>query len=71
MSLWTADKSVQHFSGAVKHYWRKTVYFFFENWTLSVTTYHGQLSPCAISEKSDDPVFRKFSGGRTNGETDR
>ena len=40
---------------------------FFLNLALSVTSYHGQLSSCTISEKNNDPIFRKFSDGRTDG----
>ena len=36
--------------------------FFFKNLTFSVTRYHGQLLPCTISEKTNDPV--------TEGQTD-
>ena len=39
------------------------------NQTSSVTRYHGQLSSCTISEKTNDPILRKLSDGRT--ETDR
>ena len=39
--------------------------FFFKNRDLSVTRYHGQLSSCAISEKTNDPILRKLSDGRT------
>ena len=42
-----------------------------KNLTLSVTRYHGQLSSCTISEKTNDPIFRKFSDGRTDGQTDK
>ena len=35
--------------------------FFFKNLTLSVTRYHGQLSSCKISEKTNDQILRKFS----------
>ena len=36
----------------------------------SVTRYHAELSPCTISEKSNDPILRKLSDRRTNKETD-
>ena len=39
--------------------------FFFKNLALSATIYHGQLS-CRISEKTNDPILRKFSDGRTD-----
>ena len=44
---------------------RATKFFFFKNRDLSVTRYHGQLSSCAISEKTNDPILRKLSDGRT------
>ena len=45
-------------------------FFFFENLASSVTRWHGQLSSWTISEKTNDPIFRKFSDGRTDRETD-
>ena len=42
---------------------------------LSVTKCYGQLSSCTISEKTNDPIFRKFSDEWTDrwsdGQTDR
>ena len=35
------------------------IFFFFKN--LAVTRYHGQLSSCKISEKTNDPILRKLS----------
>ena len=32
--------------------------------------YYGQLSPCTISEKTNDPILRKLSDGRTDRRTD-
>ena len=46
-------------------------FFFFKNLALSVTRYHGQLSSCTKSEKSNDPFLRKLSDGQTDGRTDR
>ena len=43
----------------------RTPIFLKKNLDLSVTRYHGQLSPCAISEKTNDPIWRKLSDGRT------
>ena len=43
--------------------------FFFQ--ALSVTRYHGQLSSCTISEKTNDPILRKLSDGWTDRPTDR
>ena len=37
----------------------------------SVTRYHGQLSSCAMSEETKDPILANLSDGRTNGQTDR
>ena len=34
-------------------------FFFFKNLASSVTRYHGQLSSCTISEKTNDPILRK------------
>ena len=44
-------------------------FFFFQNLAPSVTRCHGQLS-CTISEKTNDPIFRKLSDGRTDGQTE-
>ena len=38
---------------------------------LAVTRYHGQLSSCTLSAKTNDPIFRKLSDGRTDARTDR
>ena len=47
------------------------VFFFFENLAPSATRYHGQLSSYTISEKTNDPILRKLSDGRTDRRTDR
>ena len=48
--------------------------YFFKNLASLVTRYHGQLSSCTISEKTNYPILRKFSDGRTDrweeGQTD-
>ena len=44
---------------------------FFKNLALSVARYHGQLSSCTKSKELNDPILTKFSGGRTDGRTDR
>ena len=44
--------------------------FFFKNLASSVTRYHGQLSSCTISEKTNDLILRKFSDGRADRHTD-
>ena len=44
--------------------------FFFRNLALSVSRYHGQLSLCTISEKTNDPILRKCSDGWTDGQKD-
>ena len=36
----------------------------------SVTRYHGQLSSCTISEKTNTPILRKLSDGQTDGWVD-
>ena len=47
-----------------------TNFFFFKNLAPSVTSYHGQLLSCTLSEKTNDLILRKLSGGRTDGQTD-
>ena len=49
---------------------RTVKYFFFTNLAFSVTRYHGQISECKISEKTNDPIMSKFSDGRTDRQTD-
>ena len=46
-------------------------FFFFKNQASSVTRCHGQLSSCTISEKTNDPILRKLSNARTDGQTDK
>ena len=49
---------------------RATFFFFFFFQKLlasSVTRYHGQLSSCTISEKTDNLILTKLSDGRTDG----
>ena len=36
---------------------------------LSASRYHSSLSSCTISEKTNDPIFRKFSDGQTDEQT--
>ena len=43
--------------------------FFFKILASSVTRYYRQLSSCTISEKTNDPIFRKFSDRRTDEQT--
>ena len=43
-----------------------TAKFFFKNLAPSVTRYPGQLSSCALSEKTNDSILRKFSDERTD-----
>ena len=43
---------------------------FLKNLARSVTGYHGQLSLCTISEKTNDPIMKKVSDGRTDRQTD-
>ena len=45
--------------------------FFLKNLALSVTRYYGQLSSFTISEKTKDPILRKFNDGKTDRQTDR
>ena len=44
---------------------------FFFNLALSVTRYHSRLLSCTISEKTNDPILRKFSDGWMGRWTDR
>ena len=44
--------------------------FFFKNLTSSVTRHHGQLSSCIILGKANDPILRKVSDGRKDGQTE-
>ena len=48
--------------------WGRQIFFFFKNLTSLVTRYHGQLSSCAISEKTN-PILTKLSAGRTDRRT--
>ena len=43
---------------------------YFKNLALSITRYHGQLSSCKTSEKTNDPILRKLSDARTARRTD-
>ena len=45
--------------------------FFFKNLASSVTRYQGNLSSCIRSEKTNDPILKKFMDGRTDGRTER
>ena len=45
------------------------IFLLFKNLASPVTRYHGQFS-CNISEKTNDPILRKFSDGKTDGRTD-
>ena len=46
------------------------ILFLKKNLASSVTIYDGQLPSCKMSEKTNDPVLRKFSDGRTDGQTE-
>ena len=39
-----------------------------ENLASSFSRYYGQPSSCTISEKTNDPVLRKFSDAQTDGQ---
>ena len=45
----------------------RTANFLKKNLASSPTRYHGQLSSCTVSEKSNDSFLRKLSDGRTDG----
>ena len=47
-----------------------TTNFFFKNLAPPVPRYYGQLSSCTILEKTNDPILRKLSDGRADGQTD-
>ena len=42
--------------------------YFSKNLASSVPRYHGQLLSCTISEKTNNPILRKLSDGRTDGQ---
>ena len=42
----------------------------FKSLISSVTIYHGHLSSCTISQKTNDPISRKLSDGQTDGQAD-
>ena len=44
-------------------------FFSFKNLASPVTIYHGQLSSCTISEKTNDPTLRKLSNRQTDRRT--
>ena len=48
----------------------QSFFFFFKNLASSVTRYHGVLRSCTISEKTNDPILRKVSGGQMEGQMD-
>ena len=59
--------------GMIQTYWAKIRAFTFfkkKYLDLSVTRY-GQLSSFKISEKTKDPISRKFCDGKRDGWTDR
>ena len=43
------------------------IFFFFFFFFKKVTRYHGQLSSCIISEKTDAPILRKICDRQTYG----
>ena len=45
--------------------------FFFKNLASSTSRYYGQVLPYSISEKTNDPILRKFSDGQTDRQADR
>ena len=44
-------------------------FFFFKNLASLDTRYHCQLSTCAISEKTNDPILKKLSDRLTDRRT--
>ena len=64
--------------------WQKTHYFWVRFWpkfgppkfcfkylVLLVTRYHGLISSCTISEKTNDPILRKLSNRQMDRPTER
>ena len=45
--------------------------FFFKNLAPSVTRYHGRLSSCTMSEKTNDSILRKLSDRQTEAKRTR
>ena len=48
----------------------KPAFFFFQKSGSVSHWYHGQLSLCTVSEKTNDPIFRKLSDRWRKGQTD-
>ena len=48
-----------------------TSIFFFKYLALSVTRYHGQVSSCTISEKTNNPISRKLCERQKDRQRDR
>ena len=44
-------------------------FFFFKNLAPSVTRYHGQISSCTMSEKTNVRILRKLSYGQKDQQT--
>ena len=42
-----------------------------KNLALSRTSPHGPLTPCRVSEKTNEPIPRKVPDGRAEGQKDR
>ena len=47
------------------------VFFFFKYLALSVTRYHGQVSSCTITEKTNNPISRKLCERQKDRQRDR
>ena len=63
----TRENGEKHILGLIYATWAQilaTIFFF--NLDLPVTRYYGQLPFRTISEKTNDPILRKFSDGRTD-----
>ena len=41
-------------------------FFFSKNLASSVSRYHDQLSSCLLSEKTNDPILKRFSDGQAD-----
>ena len=53
------------------HHFLSFSFFFFKNLASSVTRYYGELWPCRISEKTNDPILRQLSDRQTDQPIDR
>ena len=48
----------------------RTNNFFFKNLALSISIHHTSYHHVQYQKKTNDPILKKFSDGRTDGQTD-